>query len=225
MIRHCKYLSLLALTILIGCSGGTETASTQAGLFGEVISARRDRRQEPAPLPTLTPELINSLTIASLEVVSDERDQTAFLIPLARRDNRRLVVWQSGDKRQIILRDGVLVGTRGLGHDLTSADAAPAVSAVRTRSDTGGDREMYIRNDLNGVDRMVLACAVNVVGPETIEIVGSKRATTHLRETCENTSGSFTNDYWADRRDGTVWKSRQWAGPGIGYLKMRLLKK
>jgi len=25
--------------------------------------------------------------------------------------------------------------------------------------------------------------------------------------------------------DSTVWQSRQWAGPSLGYLKLRVLKK
>ena len=48
--------------------------------------------------------------------------------------------------------------------------------------------------------------------------------TTHMRETCVTADGGrITNDYWVDTRAGLVWQSQQWAGPHVGYVKMRRL--
>ena len=56
------------------------------------------------------------------------------------------------------------------------------------------------------------------------EIVELKFNTRHLQEQCSNALGQVTNDYWVDSQDGTVRQSRQWAGPYIGYLRLRRLK-
>ena len=35
--------------------------------------------------------------------------------------------------------------------------------------------------------------------------------------------GRVVNDYWADPHRGIMWMSRQWAGPDVGYLRIRRL--
>ena len=212
-------LALCAGLILSACSGGTETASSQSSTLSEVVSVasnQRKAKRNPPVLPTLTRPL--------LEVVAAKREQTAYLIPEAYRDGN-VTVWRTGGNSQLVLRDGVLIGTKGLGNDLASADASPALAAVRSRGSSSGQRVMYIRNDVNGVDRMSLSCEVRNMGAETLEIVERSFPTVHLREDCSNETGQITNHYWVDRRDSTVWKSRQWGGPKVGYLDMRLLKK
>ena len=214
-------LALCAGLILSACSGGTETASSQSSTLSEVVSVasnQRKAKRNPPVLPTLTRPLLDGLTVASLEVVAAKREQTAY------RDGN-VTVWRTGGNSQLVLRDGVLIGTKGLGNDLASADASPALAAVRSRGSSSGQRVMYIRNDVNGVDRMSLSCEVRNMGAETLEIVERSFPTVHLREDCSNETGQITNHYWVDRRDSTVWKSRQWGGPKVGYLDMRLLKK
>lgn len=221
------WLALCAGLALSACSGGTETASSQSSTLSEVFMAASNQRKanrNPPALPTLTRPLLDGLTVASLEVVAPKREQTAYLIPDAYRDGN-VTVWRTGGNRQVVLRDGVLIGTKGLGNDLASADASPALAAVRSHGSSSGQRVMYIRNDVNGVDRMSLSCEVRNIGPETLEIVERSFPTVHLREDCSNETGQITNHYWVDSRDGTVWKSRQWGGPKVGYLDIRLLKK
>ncbi|MBM2290768.1 YjbF family lipoprotein [Sulfitobacter pseudonitzschiae] len=225
-MRHIC-LALCASLALSACSGGTEKASSQSSTLSEVanvIVAGRKAKRNPPELPTLTRPLLDNLTVGSLEVIASKRAQTAYLIPEARRSGN-LTVWRTGGNSQVILRDGVLIGTKGLGNDLASADASPALAAVRSRGSSAGQRVMYIRNDVNGVDRMSLSCEVHNLGAENLEIVERSFPTVHLREDCSNETGKIANHYWVDRRDGTVWKSRQWAGPQTGYLDIRLLKK
>lgn len=223
------YAAFAAIALLTACSGGTETATTQSaslGAMAKLAIAQRKAKQNPPELPTLTRSLLDGLSTPSLEVISTKRGQTAYLIPTqVRKGNSTVVVWSTGGNNQVILRDGILIGTRGLGNDIASADVTPALNAVRTQDSSAGQRVMYFRNDLNGVDRMSLSCEVHNLGAESLEIVGRNFPTVHLREDCSNGSGQFANHYWVDRRDGTVWQSRQWGGTASGYFDLRLLKK
>jgi hypothetical protein len=65
---------------------------------------------------------------------------------------------------------------------------------------------------------LAFRCDLRALGPETVTIVERDFPTTRFTETCTGPSGTFRNDYWRDGRDGTLWQSRQWAGPRAGHL-------
>ncbi|MEM8577905.1 MAG: YjbF family lipoprotein [Pseudomonadota bacterium] len=228
MIRN---LALLGALTLAACSGGN-TASTSnilnAGAeLRDTVRANRASRQQPAVQPAITRAGIEAATIPALEVTLEARDQTAILLPSAFRTDDGpgdVAVWQTVDDIHIVLREGVLIATRGLGRDVTSADVLAAVSTLKSRSSGGGAREMRIRNDDFGADTLRFSCVIEVVGDTAVEIVERRFPARHLREKCSNSAGTFVNDYWVDpARD--VIQSRQWAGPHLGFIRTRVLKK
>lgn len=220
--------AMAAILLSAACTGGSELANAQSASLGAVakvaIAQRKAQRTAPQ-LPTITRPMLDSLGAPSLEVVAAKNNQTAYLIPSAERPGDGIVVWRTAANSQVILRDGVLIGTKGLGNDLASVEASPALNAVRNRANGFGERVMYFRNDVNGINPMSLSCEIRNLGPETLEIVGRSFPTTRMQEDCSTASGQISNHYWVDRNNGTVWKSRQWAGPEHGYFDMRLLKK
>ncbi|MEL6451554.1 MAG: YjbF family lipoprotein [Pseudomonadota bacterium] len=222
-------LALGATAFLVACSGGTDQGNTQAAQLATIYQQVRSNRQaSAAPLPTLTPQLIAGLTVPSLEVTIEERGATAFLIPFSdRRDSGPgdLRTWRTANNVMVVLRNGVLVATRGVGNDLGSADADAAAAAVARRSPISGLHTLFYKNGTNGISTVDLLCEMRTVGSETIQIVGSSHNVVHLQENCTGTRGIITYDYWVDRRDSTVWQSRQWGGPDLGYIRTRLLKK
>ena len=228
MMHALKFALAAFVLFLAGCSGGTETSSSQAAQLRTFYEVFRAQRQDPPPLPTLTPALLDSLTVPSLEVTVEDRDSTAFLIPYSdRRDSRpgALRTRRTGSDSHVVLRGGVLLATRGLGNDLGSTNADAAVRAIQQRSPISGPHTIYYTSGDNQVERVDLLCEMRTVGNETIEIVQRSFNVVHLQENCTGTRGIITYDYWVDRRDSTVWQSRQWAGPDMGYLRTRLLKK
>ena len=226
-----RTLSLMLATVaaLAGCSGGNETSDTQSGQIETILRAARSAAQsKPAPLPQLTPQLIDSLTVGALEITVENRGATAFLAPFSDRTDGRpgaLRTWRTADKALFVLRDGVLVTTRGLGNDLGSSNAQTTVQAVRTRAPVSGAKQLYVRTGDNGTQRIDLNCRMQSLGTQNLTIVGTTRSVVQLRETCTGWTDPVVNDYWVARSDGAVWQSRQWAGPGLGYIRTRLLKK
>ena len=53
--------------------------------------------------------------------------------------------------------------------------------------------------------------------------VGGTRQATRRDETCYFLDGAIRNMFWTGT-DGTVWRSRQWIGPGLGYAEIERLK-
>ena len=72
---------------------------------------------------------------------------------------------------------------------------------------------------------LALSCELVDLGPETIEIVERRHATRHLQQRCAGGGGRVVNEYWTDPRAGILWQSRQWAGPHLGYIRLRRLVK
>jgi hypothetical protein len=122
-------------------------------------------------------------------------------VPSACRDGfgmGRVTVWANQAGQHIILRNDVLIGTKGLGGDLASANASVAIGAISARSARSGQRTMYVRNGENGTDTLQMQCVVSSVGHESLTIVEKLVATRHLRETCTHSVATISNDYWVD---------------------------
>jgi hypothetical protein len=221
--------TLLALALLGGCNRGPEGPTLQLELLqmaGQRLSSLGDAA--PAARPPLTRAALDTITSAYIEVTVENRDALAYLSQqLVRQDSSpgQIVVWRSEDNATLALRSGVLVATRGLGDDLLSASAP--VANGQGGPVTGGARRYQIRGLDNGSRSLVMGCTLVDLGAEQVEIVELRHATRHLQERCEGGSGAagtlVVNDYWVDSGSGRVWKSRQWAGPTIGYLRIRQL--
>ena len=230
MKNMTRLLAFALVALIAACSGGTETATSQSQVLKEAYKAGNfgKRRKPPAPAPVITRAVLNTITISSLETTVENNGLTAFMIPTAARTNAgagKVVVWKTGSGTEnIILRNGVLVGTKGIGNDLGSADARSTVRGLKSRGTTTGEKTLYIRRDDNALEQIRLQCEMTNVGRESVTIVERSFATTHMREVCSNATGRITNHFWVDN-SGAVRKSRQWGGPNLGYLSFRLLKK
>lgn len=207
---------ILALALLAGCSGGEDAPSTQLQLLDAARDAlRRDDKAQPAQV---TRAMLDRFDGALLEATRERTGQRAVLgVAISRRDDHpgRVTVWRSRDDVTLALRDGALIATRGLGGDLISASGAVAGA--------GGEKALHIRGLDNKDRRMVLSCTRSDLGAETVEVVERRYATRHVRETCAGPGGSASWDYWVEPGTGITRRSRQWAGPDIGYLTLRRL--
>ena len=211
------------LMALSGCSGGTRSEP----LYPQILAAAQTTfskgksQRAAAARPPLTRAVLNDIEGSYIEVTLERSGIFAYLFVSTTRPDG-VVQWRTEDNVTLTMRQGVLIATRGLGGDIIS-------SAVNTAPGTqgpadGGEKVMYIRTGDLEERRLVLACDLADLGPETITIVEKAQATRHLRESCETPDGGrIVNDYWTDNRTGIVWQSRQWAGPHIGYLRVRRL--
>lgn len=215
-------ICLLSLLCLAACSGGTDSPPLNQQLLK--LGTGFLKKDKTTERPPLTRAVLDTLEGSFLEVTRERTNQSAFLfVSAVRRDGLggEVVVWRTEDDVTLALRNDVLVQTRGLGGDLLS-------SAVRIENGVfgpagSGERRHAIRALDNKAVTLNLACELSDTGRESIEIIGLRLATRHLRETCVGGGGTITNDYWVDLNGGLVWQSRQWVGPEVGYLFIRRL--
>lgn len=227
---------LVAAAALAGCSSGNDTAPLFPQLFTigkEAVAGRAARRAQNAAAP-LTRAALEGIEGSHIEVTIERRAITGYLERgLVRSDAGpgRVEYWRTQDNVSLGFRNGVLIATRGLGGDLVSSEVQ--VAGGRLGPASGGERGMHIRSGDLQVVRLGLACDLEDLGPETVTVVERAHATRHLRERCVTAgtvvggqqlgAGEVVNDYWIDSRAGLMRQSRQWAGPEIGYLKIRRL--
>lgn len=190
MSRMFPLVAVLSSVLLAGCSSPFVAASI-ARAAGEVGL--------PAVQPAAgAPQIYVTLLSAAIK----------FPMALLDRDGAN-TVWAASDGAQIFLRNGMLVGTRGLGRDLMSAQV-PSPSTIAAKA--AHDRSYF---DLDGADRMIrydFTCQVENAEPGS-EIAGTQ----HYVEDCTGAFGRIKNHYWIDR-SGNVQKSAQWVSETVGYL-------
>ena len=225
---------LLGLTLLVlaGCTGGSGGSGGRGDAPLQLQILKAGREAIAAGRATKTPELtrafLDGVDGALLEVTLERRDQRAYLYTEAQRRDAypgQIVVWRTGDNVSLVMRNGVLSATRGLGGDIASSRVQVANGVAGPSG--SGEKSFDIRARDNKALHLSLICEVADLGPKTIRIIGLDHPTRHLRETCEGgrtaggSIGTVVNDYWVDQRAGLVWQSRQWAGPEVGYLRIR----
>jgi hypothetical protein len=229
--RCCKTTTraglLLVLMALSACSTGPAETTADVELV-KVIGARITQWRKPKPEPiVVTRALLEQLDQPHIEVRVERDDLTGYMgLHLTRRDDLpgEITIWRSSDNATLAFRNGLLMTSHGLGDDLLSAEV-PAVGDQPGPA-RGGGRSYSLRGGDNQAFQLNMVCSVTDLGAETIEIVGVRYTTRHLQEHCEGgegigAKGVVVNDYWIDSRAGKLWQSRQWAGPGIGYLRIR----
>jgi hypothetical protein len=120
-------------------------------------------------------------------------------------NNKGVTVFAAKDGSQVFLKGSILVGTRGFGRDLMSADGvalADLTGAVDHR------RDFY---DLDGTDTMIRHSFSCKADPVTD---GADQPT--AIEACASEIGTIHNEYWFGAGNSVV-KSKQWISQGVGY--------
>jgi hypothetical protein len=184
MIRH-SVLCLVATALLAGCSSllGGRLASSVVGVTPSA----------PQVLPAKgAPEIWVTLPGAGVKFA------------MARLQSRDGVeVFSAQDGTQIFFRDGMIIGSRGFGQDLMSAQAPAMATVLR------GQPHQRVYFQMDGTDTMQredFACKVQPAA-----------AASTLDELCESPLRVIRNQFTLNGV-GKVLKSRQWLSKGVGFV-------
>ena len=201
---------LLALLLLLAaCAPGGTLAPKSASGPGRTV---------PAPSPRF--EALAQAGAPAMLVSIEAQNRTAGLLRGAR--NGATSTWYAADNTALSFRHGLLVATRGLGHDLMSADVAEAAALLRSGRAGMATR---IHRYLGGEDQIItraFVCAISTRGPRDLTIGKRRFATRLVQERCKGPDTGFQNLYWI-AHDGRVIQSRQWVGPGLGAVALRVV--
>lgn len=207
-----------ALLALGACSSGDEGGNSLLEVASSVRSGEASLRFGPPPTTeiALSDAQINALPRPVLIVeIPKLRSEAGFEL-IAR--NRDVLTWQSGDRKQVLTRNGQLAGTIGFGNDLVSATTPEVRSGARQVT-----RTQYRRVGDADVVATRYDCTLGLGGQETVRVTGRVFPATLIVEECVDPAGAaapFSNRYWVDG-SGTIRQSEQYVSPGLGAVTIR----
>ncbi len=216
MRRHVGFRAVLALAALSACGGG------QQGIPGA-----GQAQQWLAPTLNAAPGEAEALVAAGapqmIVRMIDRGDETAVILAGERDGVKR---WRGLDNAQIYTREGLIIGTRGLGDDLMTADIADIGATIRAvAADRAPRQAERLHRRLDGEEHMVIeayVCDITFERTEAIDIPGAGHvATLLLREACLSPFRNFINFHWI--ADGGIVRSRQFIGSGPGRAEILFL--
>ena len=124
--------------------------------------------------------------------------------------NGSMRTYMAPSKEAVVLRDGMVVGTRGLGNDLSVAEPQTEALIRAGRSGSAARVMRYFSGD--GLERPLnFTCTVTP---------GAKAGV--VAESCEGHGIRFQNSYAP--QGGHLPVSRQWLGPKLGYVTLQTLR-
>jgi len=215
------------LMILSACSSDTSDDEGYSVISDSVWEAVQQNRADPPKPLVITQVLLDRTNEGVLLVEPDLVERGDLLRRVVRRADKypgTLEVWRASDAAQVVLRDGVLVATRGIGGDILSSDASQTLSLLGMLQEGAAKRTVFVRAGDMSTQRLDFDCVIADRGVESLVLVERPIALRAFRETCSNDAFDIINDYWIEPNSRLVRKSRQWAGPKLEYFVITLLK-
>lgn len=229
--RHRAAALLLGAcaVVLAGCGNDTSktegTAITRNVLRG-VVAKLSGPKGNATAAPQVTDDQLAAAGLASfpapLMLAKIEAQGATTLIGLYGQ-NGAMRTYAAPNEQSIILRDGMLAGTRGLGHDLMSAETTAAALVIRSRK--AGHAEK-IQRYLDGEGRegqLPLSCDIRPAGAQSYDLAGKVFSGTQMLETCTGLGLTVESSYLVTAL-GDIVASRQWIGPAVGYVVLQTVR-
>lgn len=208
-------LSAPLLIALAACGNDAQQGTSILGGLRDAtmgtIASRKADKTAPAPRdPQAIAAEALSVNPGPLILVGLEGMNSTQVLAMTGQ-NGAMRTYMTGNEQALILRNGILVGTRGLGNDLSVAEASgPAALVLSGRSGQARRVMHYYTGD--GLERALpMNCTVRS-GPKPGVMV----------EDCEGLGASFQNSYLVS--GGRADVSRQWIGPALGYVTIQTLR-
>lgn len=222
---------VIALPVLAGC--GT-TSGDDVSIYGQIAQAAapqiarvtgRGATKAPAAAP-LSAEQMAARALASnpapLIYVGLESAGTAQVMAMTG-SNGAMRTYMTTNEQALIIRDGMLVGTKGLGNDLAVAEADGPSALIRGRRAGEASRTMRLL-DGEGVERpLPMRCTVSAGGNKSFGFAGTSWSATQMAETCVAGPLKVENSYLVTS-GGQIPVSRQWVTPQLGYVSIQTIR-
>lgn len=202
------------LALLAGCGNMGQTDSLTGKLAQAARQTVESRKAAKTPAKPTSPSDMAATALrvnkGPLIMVGLENAGSTQVMAMTG-ENAGMRTYMTPNEQALILRGGMLVGTRGLGHDLSVAEAGPSDALIRSGRSGQTKRTMrYWTGD--GLERpLSLTCNIGA-GPKPGVML----------ESCENGPLKFQNNYLV--QGGRITVSRQWIGPNLGYVTLQELR-
>jgi len=210
-------LALLAASCSSGSSGNTNYAQFYQ-LMRESLSASFGKIR-------VTRDQAAAVSYASMGYSLDGGNQAMLILAT---DNGGELLWTSAAHVVIVTRQGRIVRTLGLDHDLSSLTTRnntplPPLTAAIQAPFASTRLQDFPESGLYGVQ---VSCRAFAVGRQNINILGQVVPTVRVDESCRSSrpDWSFTDNFWIDGDSGLVWRSRQHVNPKGGTVETEIFR-
>lgn len=214
---HKAALSALLIAGLAAC-GNDDTGREANPLLiaaktaGGTLAGIRGGEAQEAPAPR-TPEQMAAEALrvnpAPLILVGFESLGRTQVMAMTGQ-NGAMRTYMAPSKEALILRDGMVIGTRGLGNDLSVAE--PQTEALIRAGRSGSALRVMRYYSGDGLERPLSFDCTTGPGPAAGVIL----------ESCEGHGARFQNSFMP--QGGHLPVSRQWLGPKLGYITIQTLR-
>ncbi|MDT1061460.1 YjbF family lipoprotein [Paracoccus sp. CPCC 101403] len=212
-----KMRFLLGATVLamLGACGNVDSEEGSIpGLLAQAARqtvAKRDRAEVAEKVdPNQMAATALRVNKGPLIMVTLERANTTQVLAMTG-ENAGQRTYMTQNEQALILRNGMLAGTRGLGHDLSVAEMAQSAALIRAGQSGPAKRVMRYWTGDGLESPLTLDCTIGR-GPKPGVMI----------ESCEKGPLKFQNNYLV--QNGRVTVSRQWIGPDLGYATIQELR-
>ena len=221
---------VLALGLAAGCSRDTASVGESGSGAGALVkggvsglSALLPGKKAEGPTPAADPGALAQAALSSVKGpvmlgAFEAAPQAQFVLGMVG-ENNGMRSYQTPDQRGVVMRSGLLAGTRGFGHDLMSSDTEAVGQLIRAAQAGQAPRVQRYLDGMGTERPLPMTCTVTPGA--RVEQAGI--AATQVSEHCEGSGAKIDNSYLV-AEGGRVVASKQWVGPGIGSLVLQSLR-
>ncbi len=232
--RTGALLSILALVSLAACGSkqstdagaGVESLSAALGQVAQQGVGKLSGKQAPAAQPRSAEQIaaeaarVNKSPLILVTLENLGRTQALALVG----QNGNMRTYMNPAEQAVILRSGMLLGTKGLGNDLAVAGADQSAALIRARRAGTAQRTMrFLTGD--GLERpLPMSCTVSTGASKSFSFTGQSWNAQQVGERCTTASGLSIDNSYLVTADGQIPVSRQWISPVLGYLTIQTIR-
>jgi hypothetical protein len=217
--------ALPALLLLLAACSNEGINPIVGAAVREVNPLRGGVETPPQAGTPITREAINRADVAMIRIRLLGEESGAFMN--AASDNGGYVTFASSLRQTVTMRGSRVTATRGLGYDLLSSTSSPDDPVVRPTPPSRWPARVTRSYEFPAWSPRgrieTFECRFEFGDVSEIVIIGDRHQGVEVSEYCSGPTGEFENLYFADIRDGFVWRSIQWLGPQQGLLDVEIV--
>jgi len=207
------------ILLLTGCASGNDN-----NIWGEYFQILKQGAASTFSHRAVTREQAAAIPYATMGYRLNGGPE--MMIVLATDTNGDLL-WTSAARIVLLTRDGRIIRTVGLPHDISGVmpmmgNSLPAPAAVLKGAFTS------IRTvdfpDAGNYSVPITCEMMMARGGETISILGQPIPTRRADESCKSSGWSFKDSFWLDPSSGFVWRSLQHLTPKGDTIETEILR-
>ncbi|GAA4226759.1 hypothetical protein GGQ68_004763 [Sagittula marina] len=208
------------------CGSDRDIQSAAFASLGQLFTPKQ------APAPVTDAQILEALQINAKPLILvefEERNNAQGLLAQVE-TNGAYYTFGNQSRNVIVLRDGMITATRGLGGDLMSVEEDALLSLIHGRR---AGQASYVQRFLLPeavTQELDFQCAARPVGSKRVTrgLVNEEATTVKVdcygKDTETDAQIEFTNSY-AVSSSGVILSARQWVGSYLGHIETQYLRR